>query len=102
LITAVSVWISIRENKKNIKKFYFIALILIGLPDLTLLFIVTQLVLEMPRWFEPNIVLPITGMIIMNSINTVSLAAERFESELRRGENYISTRKTALDACLMP
>jgi len=35
-------------------------------------------------------------------MNTVSLAAERFESEFKRGENYISARRTALDATLIP
>jgi len=56
----------------------------------------------MPRWFEPNLVVPIAGMIFANSMNTVSLAAERFESEFKRGENYISARRTALDATLIP
>jgi len=35
-------------------------------------------------------------------MNTVSLAAERFESEFKRGENYINARQTALDATLIP
>ena len=35
-------------------------------------------------------------------MNTVSLAAERFESEFKRGESYIGARRTALDATLIP
>ena len=35
-------------------------------------------------------------------MNTVSLAAERFESEFRRGESYVIARRTALDAALIP
>jgi putative ABC transport system permease protein len=56
----------------------------------------------MPRWFEPNLVIPIAGMIFANSVNTVSLAAERFESELKRGASYTVSRRTALDATLIP
>ena len=47
-----------------------------------------QFVLEMPRWFEPNLVVPIAGMIFANSMNTVSLAAERFESEFKRAVEF--------------
>jgi len=41
-------------------------------------------------------------MIFANSMNTVSLAAERFESEFNRGVNYMVARRTALDAALIP
>ena len=79
-----------------------IVLISIGAPGLILLLVVTQIVLKMPRWFEPNLVIPIAGMIFANSVNTVSLAAERFESELKRGASYTVSRRTALDATLIP
>ena len=98
----VSTWIALRSFKENETKPYLIVLISIGLPGLILLVVVTQLVLEMPRWFEPNLVTPIAGMIFANSMNTVSLAAERFESEIKRGESYIIARGTALDATLIP
>ena len=98
----VSTWIALRSFEEHEAKPYFIVLTSIGIPGLILLVIVTQFVLEMPRWFEPNLVVPIAGMIFANSMNTVSLAAERFESEFKRGENYISARRTALDATLIP
>ena len=102
LMIGVSTWIALRSFEGYEAKPYFIVLISIGVPGLTLLFIVTQLVLEMPRWFEPNLVIPIAGMIFANSMNTVSLAAERFESEFKRGVNYMVARRTALDAALIP
>ena len=102
VMIGVSTWIALRSIKDKKTKPYFIVLISIGLPGLALLVIVTQLVMEMSRWFEPNLVIPIAGMIFANSMNTVSLAAERFESEFKRGENYINARQTALDATLIP
>ena len=98
----VSTWIALRSFEKFDTNPYLIVLVSIGGPGLVLLLVVTQLVLKMPRWFEPNLVIPIAGMIFANSMNTVSLAAERFESELKRGESYIISRRTALDASLIP
>ena len=102
LMILVSTWIVLRSFEGYEIKPYWMVLISIGGPGLILLFIVTQLVLVMPRWFEPNIVIPIAGMIFANSMNTVSLAAERFESEFKRGASYIVARQTALDAALIP
>ena len=102
LMIGVATWITLRSFEGYEAKPYLIVLISIGGPGLILLFIVTQLVLEMPRWFEPNLVIPIAGMIFANSMNTVSLAAERFESEFKRGVSYIVARQTALDAALIP
>ena len=102
LMIVVSTWIALRSFEGYETKPYFIVLISIGGPGLILLFIVTQLVLNMPRWFEPNLVIPIAGMIFANSMNTVSLAAERFESGFKRGLSYMVARRTALDTALIP
>jgi putative ABC transport system permease protein len=102
LMIGVSTWIALRSFEGYEAKPYLIVLISIGGPGLILLFIVTQLVLEIPRWFEPKLVIPIAGMIFANSMNTVSLAAERFESEFKRGVSYMVARRTALDAALIP
>ena len=56
----------------------------------------------MQTWFEPSLVIPIAGMIFANSMNTVSLAAERFESEFKQEKDYIKARRIALDASLIP
>ncbi|MFT4577700.1 MAG: putative ABC transport system permease protein [Nitrospinales bacterium] len=102
LMIAVSAWIALRSfDDKNVKT-YFTFLISIGVPGLILLGLVTQFVLHMQKWFEPSLVVPIAGMIFVNSMNTVSLAAERFESEFKRSEDYIDARRIALDASLIP
>jgi putative ABC transport system permease protein len=81
---------------------YTLVLVSIAASGLTMLTIVTQLVLDLPRWFEPSFVVPLAGMIFANAMNTVSLAAERFESEVSRGEGAADARHTALDASLIP
>ena len=102
VMIGVSAWIALRSVKVHGVAPYLIVLASIGVPGLVLLVLVTQLVLEMPRWFEPRLVVPIAGMIFANSMNTVSLAAERFESEFKRGESVVDARRTALDAALIP
>lgn len=102
VMIGVSTWIALRSFEEYDRKTFLIVLVSIGAPGLILLGVVTQFVLEMPRWFEPSLVIPIAGMIFANSMNTVSLAAERFEAEFKRGEHYISARRTALEATLIP
>jgi putative ABC transport system permease protein len=102
LMIAVSAWIALRSFEDKDIKTYFIFLISIGVPGLILLGLVTQFVLQMQKWFEPSLVVPIAGMIFSNSMNTLSLAAERFESEFNRGADYINARRVALDASLIP
>ena len=102
LMIAVSAWITLRSSKDKSVKTYFIFLIAIGFPGLILLGLVTQFVLQVQKWFEPSLVVPIAGMIFANSMNTVSLAAERFESEFNRAEDYVDARRIALDASLIP
>ena len=102
LMIAVSAWIALRSFEDKDIKTYFIILISIGVPGLILLGLVTQFVLQMQKWFEPSLVVPIAGMIFANSMNTLSLAAERFEAEFNRDADYINARRVALDTSLIP
>ena len=102
LMVAVSAWIALRSIEEKSVKIYLKFFISIGLPGLVLLGLVTQLILKMQTWFEPSLVIPIAGMIFANSMNTVSLAAERFESEFKQEKDYIKARRIALDASLIP
>jgi putative ABC transport system permease protein len=98
----VSAWIALRPLARRGLENYSLALVSIAASGLTMLLIVTQWVLELPRWFEPSFVVPLAGMIFANAMNTVSLAAERFESERSRGESMSDSRRMALDASLIP
>ena len=102
IMIGVSAWIAFRSFEEKDVKSYFNFLISIGLPGLILLGLVTQFVLQMQKWFEPSLVVPIAGMIFANSMNTVSLAAERFESEIKRDKDYFNARRVALEASLIP
>jgi len=102
LMIAVSAWIALRPLGARGVRLYLVALAAIGMNGILMLAIVTQLVLDLPRFFEPRFVVPLAGMIFANAMNTVSLAAERFEAEQERGLDYRNARRVALEAALIP
>ena len=102
LMIGVSSWISLRPLEQRGGRRYLQALVAISAAGVSMLVIVTQLVLDLPRWFEPHVVVPLAGMIFANAMNTVSLAAERFEAERGRGAASPPARRAALDAALIP
>lgn len=71
-----------RQSKRN-KKLYpiiFLSLV-IGLlvPTIISLF----LIIEISPWYKPHYLIPLSGMVIGNSMNALSIAIERFVSEWR-------------------
>jgi putative ABC transport system permease protein len=102
LMMGVAGWIALHPLKTRGARRFVQSLAAISVCGLVMLALVTQLVLELPRWFEPRFVVPLAGMIFANAMNTVSLAAERFEAEIERSETYLQARTTAMDAALIP
>jgi hypothetical protein len=88
VMIGVASWIALRplrsEGRAGARR-YPQVLIAISLCGVAMLGLVSQVVLDLPRWFEPHVVVPLAGMIFANTMNTVSLAAERFEAECRAG-----------------
>ena len=99
---AMSSWIALRPLTNRGIKPYSIVTIAIGVSGLGVLILITQIILELPRWFEPRFVVPLAGMIFANSMNTISLAGERFHAERGRGEDYLSARRLAMEAAMIP
>ena len=59
-------------------------------------------VLDLELWYEPRFLIPLAGMIFANAMNSVSISAERFETEYNKEQNYILARDTAYKASLIP
>jgi len=102
VMIAASSWIALRPLERKSMPAYSQVLVAVSASGVTMLAIVTQVVLDLPRWYEPHIVVPLAGMIFANTMNTVSLSAERFESERRREVPLFEARRLALDAALLP
>ena len=98
----MSAWIAMRPLKESGIYPFIVIFLSLALSGLAVLFLISQFIVDLPRWFEPNFVVPIAGMIFANSMNTVSLAGERFFIEKDRGEDYEGSRKIALETALIP
>ena len=98
----MSAWIAMQPLKEKGVYPFVIIFISLALSGLAVLFLISQFIVDLPRWFEPSFVVPIAGMIFANSMNTVSLAGERFFIEKDHGKDYLSSRKIALETALIP
>jgi putative ABC transport system permease protein len=95
-------WIALRTVPENRKTYFHYALISILIGGGLTLLLVTQFVLKLNPWFLPQYMIPLAGMIFASSMNGVSLAAERLQAEMDRGESYLNSRGIALRAALIP
>ena len=101
MLTAASI-ISMRPLQKQQKSLYLYAFISIFIGGLFTLMMVVFGVLDLHPWYEPRYLIPIAGMIFANSMNAVSISAERFESEMKREKHYLNARATSYKAALIP
>lgn len=101
MLIAASV-IALRPVQKRQKSLYLHAFIAIFFGGVFTLLMVVFGVLDLHPWYEPRFLIPIAGMIFANSMNAVSISAERFESEIKRKNSYIDARATSYKAALIP
>ena len=95
-------WISLNAVGELRRDWLLKAMLAIGAVGLAILALVTQLVLAVEPWYAPHYLIPLAGMIFANTMNSVSLAAERFRAETRGGVDYIRARRQALKAAMIP
>ncbi len=67
-----------------------------------ILLFISQGVLHVDPWYQPQVMIPIAGMIFSNSMNAVSLAGERFYSELEHDQDFSRARNIAFHAAMIP
>lgn len=89
----------IRSKGPTVLRNAFIAIFIGGVSTLAL---ITQVVIDIEPWFLPRYMVPLAGMAFSGSMNAVSLAAERLESELARSVEFTEARAIALNASLIP
>lgn len=101
MVTAAS-WIAVNSIKTYRRVLFGYALwsILCG-GGITLL-LITQGVINLDPWFDPQYMVPLAGMIFASAMNSVSLAAERLHAELNRNVPYHQARGIAFNAAFIP
>ncbi|MEA2018732.1 MAG: ABC transporter permease [Campylobacterota bacterium] len=102
IMLIVASFIAMRPVAKRSTDLYFISFISISIGGIITLGFVVGAILDLEVWYEPRYIIPLAGMIFANSMNSVSVAAERFESEYLRDKNYKTARSKAYKAALIP
>lgn len=106
LVIAVMVFasssIALRTVKAQWRQLYWRSFLSILIGGSAVLALVTQGVLALEPWYLPSYFIPLAGMIFANSMNSVSLAADRFFAETGRGVPYEKARNIALRSSLIP
>ncbi len=101
MLTAAS-WIAMRPLEEKSVHTYVRTLLAIAIGGVLTLALVTQWVLSVQPWFSPRHVVPLAGMIFAGCMNTVSLAAERMQAELQKGNAFAQARNSAFTAAMIP
>lgn len=100
-MVSISSFISFRNiSNKNINEYknIFTSILISGTFNLILVLV---FVLQLEKLYIPQYVIPIAGMIFANSMNSISLVAERFEKE-SKNNTYIDARNISFKAALIP
>jgi putative ABC transport system permease protein len=102
LMLVAASFIALRPIQQKVPKLYLYTFSSIMIGGLFTLLLVVYGVLHLHPWYQPKFIIPLAGMIFANAMNAVSIAAERFESEIQRDKNYQSARAIAYKAALIP
>lgn len=101
IMLTVSSWIALRALPDVGGRLYQDILLSNGIGGVFTLLIITQGVLQIDPWYDPKVMIPIAGMIFANSMNSISLAGERYYSDLIHMDS-LQARNTAFHAAMIP
>ncbi len=95
-------WISLNALPVDRKPLYLYSTVAILFGGGLNLVFISQGVLHVDPWYQPEVMIPIAGMIFSNSMNTVSLAGERLFREFEHHSDYLSARNISFQAAMIP
>jgi len=102
VMLALASWIALRPLKEPRGKYYKKVLLSIAVGCIPTLILIIGGVIELKPWYLPEYLIPLAGMIFANSMNSVSLCAERFHAEIQDGKPFVQARNTAYQTSLLP
>jgi putative ABC transport system permease protein len=102
IMIGVASWIAVRPLGAGKRRAWPNSLAAIGFTSVVILALVTQVVIGVEPWFSPRYVVPLGGMVVTGAMNSVSLAAERFQAEMARNEPRLEARRSAFKTALIP
>lgn len=97
----IAAWISIRPVRDQ-PGFLAPAIIALGISVGIHLLISILFVLKAESWYEPHLLIPLAGMYFANTMNAISLSAERYHAERLNHQPPKQARLTAFHAAMIP
>ena len=95
-------WIALNTVEIPKGPLFLASLISVLLGGGSTLALITQGVLQLDPWYQPNYMIPLAGMIFSASMTNISLALERVYSELQNGVEYKQARDIAFRTSMIP
>ena len=95
-------WIALNASQAQRKKLFLPVLLSTAAGAGSLLLLVTQGVLQLEPWYSPQYMIPLAGMLLANTMNSISLAAERMQAEINYQKNFTQARNVAFQAAMIP
>ena len=68
----------------------------------SILTIIIVFVLDLSPWYQPRFVIPLAGMLLANTMNSLSLSGERFETEIENDHSPEIARNKAFYTAMIP
>lgn len=96
-----SSWIALNTVKSQRRQWFDKTVLSLAIACGLTLTIIVLAVLELSPWYEPSYIIPLGGMILANSMNSISLAAERFNAEISNND-ALTARNIAFNAAMIP
>ena len=99
---SIAGWIALRPIKKKNLENYIQSFLCLFLGCTPILLLILWGVLKPSPWYDPRYCIPIAGMLFSSGMNSISLAAERFETEIKLQADPIIARNISFQASLLP
>lgn len=97
----IASWLALNVVETVSLRLYTSAFIAIIFGGGTILFFITQVILEVEPWYQPQYLVPLGGMLFSSCMTAISLALERFGSEVVHQAPQ-EAKKIAINAALIP
>ena len=98
----IAAGIAIRPLQQRNRQSYLHAVTALLLASVPVLAIAVFAVLELEPWYQPRYLIPLGSMVLANTLNTISLSAERWETSLSQGIAQLDAAQQALKAGMIP
>ncbi|MEM5529921.1 ABC transporter permease [Gammaproteobacteria bacterium AS21] len=101
VMISAAAWISVRPVRHH-QGYLKPALISLLIAVSFYLTISIKLILDVQVWYLPKVMIPLAGMYFANTMNAISLAAERFHASMHEHKNPIQARNSAFKSAMIP